>query len=161
MNNSPGVPRPRLSAGGIRFCTACEKWLSLGEFYAYNTNEGAHTKGGGYFRTCKRCWIERMRAYQQKRKLSKVADAPVMSNVSDTEREPNAGAPAPQADGKSTGSLERGLDDREHAEQSSDTPVTNVPERGLSDPERPARQRLYGVANRPRLYGEQHWRKDR
>jgi hypothetical protein len=93
-----------------------------------------------------------MRAYQQKRKLSKVADAPVMSNVSDTEREPNAGAPAPQADGKSTGSLERGLDDREHAEQSSDTPVTNVPERGLSDPERPAR---------PRLYGEQHWRKDR
>jgi hypothetical protein len=129
MNNSSGVPTPRLSAPGIRFCTACEKWLSLGEFYAYNTNEGAHTKGGGYFRTCKRCWIERMRAYQQKRKLSKVADAPVMSNVSDTEREPNAGAPAPQADGKSTGSLERGLDDRERAEQCPDTPVTNVPER--------------------------------
>jgi hypothetical protein len=145
MNNSSGVPTPRLSAPGIRFCTACEKWLSLGEFYAYNTNEGAHTKGGGYFRTCKRCWIERMRAYQLKRKLSKVADAPVapvapvMSNVSDTEREPSvarapvspkdAGARAPQADGKSTGSLERGLDDRERAEQCPDTPVTNVPER--------------------------------
>jgi hypothetical protein len=86
----------------VNTCPQCRERLPLEAFYA----ETNGSKGGGRFRVCKRCHIERVRAYQLKRKLAKVVDAPVapvMSNVSDTEREPSvarAGNATPIAAGQ-------------------------------------------------------------
>jgi hypothetical protein len=130
--------RPGMSL--VKPCIVCGEQKPYSEYY-------------GPANTCKACAI--LRAKRRRLANSRA----------------QADAPASQAACKQVacaGSLERGLSDRqirEHAERCSDAPVmapamtsTNAPERSLSDPERPARPRLYGAVDR-RIYGEQHFRK--